>query len=232
MKKNKTNSNKFDIGGYRKRDLNRIKKYRETDPAWFNVLKDFYFPTTSKDIYEDDFNAITKINFLNKYTPKTNLNLSGMGIEYTTPDIPEYVDVVETPVNEAPLPTIFANDVVNNVITKSKQPAQFTSLRTNLDNELAVTPIKPVIGKAGSIFIDMDDGEIRMIGDTSYRTYVFKDKTGTAFKCYLGIILIGVDNSNATDIGVKVYVTEANTTRVLSETEISTLAAQFIALLY
>ena len=64
------------------------------------------------------------------------------------------------------------------------------------------------------------------------RTDLLESKTGTAFKCYLGIVLIGVDNSNATDIGVKVYVTEANTTRVLSETEISTLAAQFIALLY
>ena len=101
-----------------------------------------------------------------------------------------------------------------------------------LFNNTYTVSTKQVIGKAGSIFIDMDDGEIRMIGDTSYRTYVFKDKTGTAFKCYLGIVLIGVDNSNATDIGVKVYVTEANTTRVLSETEISTLAAQFIALLY
>lgn len=150
MKKNKTNSNRFDIGGYRKRDLNRIKKYRETDPAWFNILKDFYFPTTAKDLYEEDFNAAMKDAFLNKYTPKINLNLSGMGIEYTNPNIPEYVDVVEDPVNEAPLPTIFANDVVNNVIAKSKQPAQFTSLRTDLDNELAITPIKPVTGKATS----------------------------------------------------------------------------------
>ena len=133
MKKNKTN-NKFDVGG----------------------LKDSYVEEGLKDNWKYDF--LRKYGRGPKYATLgpngkalfSNLNLSGMGIEYTNLNIPEYVDVVEDSVNEASLPTIFANDVVNNVIAKSKQPAQFTSLRTDLDNELAITPIKPVTGKATS----------------------------------------------------------------------------------
>ena len=88
-----------------------------------------------------------------------------------------------------------------------------------------------VLGKAGTIFIDLDDGEIRMVGDNLYRTYSFTDTDGTAFIAFIGVVLYGVDSSGATDYGVNVYYTEHNDTKALSPSEISTLSAQFISAL-
>ena len=87
-----------------------------------------------------------------------------------------------------------------------------------------------ILGKAGNVFIDLDDGEVRMIGKASYRTYSFKD-IDAAFSLFVGGVLYGIDTSDATKYGVNVYYTKNDDTRALSETEISTLSAQFISAL-
>lgn len=85
-----------------------------------------------------------------------------------------------------------------------------------------------MLGKAGTVFIDMDKSEIRMIGEDIHRKYTFKESTSPAFVAMVGIVLYAVDNYSATDYGVNVYTVENKNTRLLDAKEISTLAAQFI----
>lgn len=88
-----------------------------------------------------------------------------------------------------------------------------------------------MLGKAGTVFIDIENGEVRMIGDDTYRKYTFFENDGTPFACCVGIVVYAIDTSSALDYGVNVYLTEKGDTRLLEEKEISTLAAQFISML-
>lgn len=89
-----------------------------------------------------------------------------------------------------------------------------------------------LLGKGGTVFIDFDEAEVRMIGEDYYRTYAFESNEDVSFIAFVGIVLYGIDTSSALDYGVSVYYIEDNDTEVMSEKEISTLAAQFVSALY
>lgn len=103
-------------------------------------------------------------------------------------------------------------------------------VKENFPNSYSVSE-NSMLGKAGTVFIDMDKGEVRMIGEDIYRKYSFKEKDEVPFACCVGLVLYAVDNSSASDYGVNVYLVENKDTRLLEEKEISTLAAQFITAL-
>lgn len=103
-------------------------------------------------------------------------------------------------------------------------------VKENFPNSYSVSE-DSMLGKAGTVFIDMDKGEVRMIGEDIYRKYSFKEKDELPFACCVGVVLYAVDNSSALDYGVNVYLVENKDTRLLEEKEISTLAAQFITAL-
>lgn len=85
-----------------------------------------------------------------------------------------------------------------------------------------------ILGKEGSIYLDYDDGEVRMIGKTSYHTYSFKE-VDTEFASFIGIVLYGIDSVDALAYGVKDYFISDNDVTLLTEDVISTLAAQFVS---
>ena len=85
-----------------------------------------------------------------------------------------------------------------------------------------------ILGKKGNIFIDYDDGEIRMIGKSSYHTYSFKE-VDMEFALFIGAIIYMLDNADALKYGISVYFTSNNDTNLLTEKELGELSAQFIS---
>lgn len=84
-----------------------------------------------------------------------------------------------------------------------------------------------MLGKAGTVFIDMDKGEVRMIGEDIHRKYTFKENDSQAFALCVGVVLYAIDSTSVLDYGVNVYSVENKDVRLLEKKEISTLAAQF-----
>lgn len=108
---------------------------------------------------------------------------------------------------------------------------KFDSVMENLDEYVSGSysvSEETMLGKAGTVFIDTDKGEIKMIGEDIHRKYTFKEKDSQAFASMIGVVLLGIDKSSATDYGVNVFSIENKHTRLLDAKEISTLAAQFI----
>ena len=88
-----------------------------------------------------------------------------------------------------------------------------------------------MLGKAGTVFINVDKSEIRIIGEDMYRKYTFKESKGLPFPYMTGTLLYVIDSGSLTDYGVNIYLVENKDTKLLDKKEISTLAAQFVTVL-
>lgn len=80
------------------------------------------------------------------------------------------------------------------------------------------------LGKKGTIYFNFDKEKVLSLGESTYRTYEFKDEN--FFKMFVATICTAVDMHNIMDYGVKLYWVNNNKTELLSADEISQIGAQ------
>ena len=80
------------------------------------------------------------------------------------------------------------------------------------------------LGKKGTIYFNFDKEKVLSAGESTYRTYEFKDET--FFKMFVATICTAVDMHDVLDYGVKLYWVNNNKTELLSADEISQIGAQ------
>ena len=86
------------------------------------------------------------------------------------------------------------------------------------------TSEESILGKKGTVFVDIDENKIRMVGDDCYRTYSFTNKD--TFTGFTVLVVYAIDNQNLLKHDVNDY-TQNGKTKIVTEEEISSIAAQF-----